>query len=202
MRPQRCSEFALRDKALNVLMVGCERFDEFGDAIRLSGRGHSVIVVNPLESVAARRFANAGGTFIRSTIERLPLTLGPFDLICESYPYTVARVEGFCEGTPCPVWLSARALRAYATPRLRLLAPGARWIVFTESPGFARALRSTVPRDQVFQQNFSVRIVPLTSDEAPQSSYPRLTTRFKVIVQRRPAESRLASRVPAKTDPV
>jgi hypothetical protein len=182
-----------------VLMVGCERFDEFEDAIRLSVRGDSVIVVNPRESVAARRFVNAGGTFVRSKIERLPVTFGPFDLICESYPYTVARVEEVCSGAPCPMWLSARAIRAYAAPRLRHLAPGGRWIVFTESPGFARALRAMVSRNKSIGRNFSVRMVPLTTDEAPQSAYPGLTTRFRVIFLRRPAEPRPASRAPAET---
>jgi hypothetical protein len=198
MQPQCCSKCAARGKALNVLMIGSERRDEFRDATRLCKRGHSVIVVNPRESVSARRFANAGGTFIRRTIERLPLPLGPFDLICESYPYTVARVECFCEDTPCPVWSSARAIRAYAMPRLRRLAPDGRWVVFTESPGFACALRSIVPRDGIIQQKFSVRIVSLTNAEAPQSLYPRLTTRFKVIVQRHPAESHRTSSVLAR----
>ena len=198
MQPQRCSTFAARAKALNVLMVGSERRDEFQDAMRLCGLGHSVIVVNPREGASARRFANAGGTFIRKTIERLPLALGPFDLICESYPYTVARVECFCEEVPCPVWSSTLAMRAYAMPRLRRLAPGGRWIVFTESPGFACALRSIVPRDSIIQQNFSVRIVPLTNAEAPQSLYPRLSTRFKVICRRHPAESHRNSSVPAR----
>jgi hypothetical protein len=198
MQPQCCSTFAARAKALNVLMVGSERLDEFQDAMRLCKLGHSVVVVNPREGASARRFANAGGTFIRKTIERLPLPLGPFDLICESYPYTVARVECFCEDTPCPVWSSARGIRAYAMPRLRRLAPRGRWIVFTESPGFACALRSIVPRDSIIQQNFSVRIVPLTNAEAPQSLYPRLTTRFKVIFQRHPAESHRTNSVPAR----
>jgi hypothetical protein len=180
-------------------MIGSERFDEFADAVRLGGRGHSVSVINPRKSAAARRFVNAGGTFIQTTIERLSGTLGLFDLICENYPYTVARVEGVCEDDPCPMWLSTRAMRAYAMARLRHLAPRGRWIVFTESPGFARALRSTVCRDQVMRRKFSVRIVLLTGDEAPRSSYPQLSTRFQVIFQRRPAELRRISGLPART---
>jgi hypothetical protein len=188
-----------RSKTLKVLMVGTERPDEFADAIRLARRGHSVIVVNPRESIAARRFANAGGSFIQSTIERLPLTFDPFDLICENYPFTVARVKGVCEDNPCPMWLSARAMRAYAMARLRHLAPRGRWIVFTESPGFVRALRSMVHHDPGIQRNFNIRIVPLKPDEAPRSSYPRLSTRFKVIFQRRPDELRQANGLPATT---
>jgi hypothetical protein len=185
---QCCSHFLPRHPVQNVLILGAERPDEFADAVRLARYGHSVIVVNPRESIAARRFANAGGSFIRSTIERLPLTLGPFDLICENYPYTVAQVEGVCEDDPCPVWLSARAIRAYAVARLRHLAPDGRWILFTESPGFARALRSIVHRDPVIQSNFSSRIAQVRAGAAPPSSYPRLATRFKVVFQRYPTD--------------
>jgi hypothetical protein len=166
-----------------VLMVGSERSDEFADATQVLARGHNVTVVNPRESPAAFRFAGRGGTFIRCPIERLPLTLGPFDVICENYPFTVARVEGVCEDGLCPVWLSARLMHAYAMARLRHLAPGGRWILFTESPGFARALRSIVRRDLGIRRNFNIRIVPLTNGESPRSLYPRLTTRFKVILQ-------------------
>jgi hypothetical protein len=193
IRKQRCSNFASRAKALNVVIVGAERSDEFADAVRLARLGCNVIVVNPRERVAARRFANAGGIFIQSDIEQLPSMFGPFDLICESYPFTVARVEGVCEDNPCPMWLSARVMRAYTMARLRHLAPGGRWILFTESPGFARALRSIVRRDLGIQCTFNIRIVLLKTDEAPRSSYPHLRTRFKVIIQRHPAELRLSS---------
>lgn len=186
---QCCSHFLPRHPIQNVLILGAERPDEFADAVRLARCGHSVIVVNPRESIAARRFANAGGSFIQSAIERLPSTLGLFDLICENYPYTVARVEGVCEDDPCSMWLSARAMRAYAMARLRHLAPHGRWIVFTESPGFAGALRSLLHRHKGIGHNFSVRIVPLTRDEAPRSSYPDLSTRFQLIFQRRPAQA-------------
>ena len=198
MNAQRCSDFAPRAGSLNVLMVGAERLDEFADAMRLVRQSHKVVVVNPRASLAARSFAKDGGTFVPTTIECLPLAFGSFDLICESYPYTVARVEGVCEEDPCPLWLSARAMRAYAKARLRYLAPGGRWIVFTESPGFAGALRSIVHRDQAIRRNFSFRVVRLITDEAPQSSYPRLPTRFKVILQRHPAESHRTSSVPAR----
>jgi hypothetical protein len=190
---------AARSRALNVLMVGSERSDEFAAAVRLAERGHSVIVINPRQSGAARQFANTGGRFIRTTIEQLPLVVGPFDLICESYPFTVARVKGICEDHPCPMWLSARTIHSYAMARLRHLAPRGRWIVFTESPGFAGALRSLAYRDKGIRCKFSVRIVPLASDEAPPSSYPHLSTRFQVIFQRRSAEPRLKNGVPART---
>jgi hypothetical protein len=185
-----------------VLMIGCERLDEFRDAMRLWRRGHSVIVVNPWESAAARRFVNAGGTFIRIKIERLPMTFGPFDVICESYPYTVVPVEGVCRGVPCPLWISARAIRAYAAPRLRHLAVNGRWIIFTESPGFACALRAIVSRGKSIARNFIARVVPLTTDEAPWSAYPHLNTRFRVVFQRRPAEWCRASRADTKTAPL
>jgi hypothetical protein len=194
-----CSNFAQRYRALRVLMIGSERSEELADAVRLAERGHNVIVVNPRQSGAARRFADTGGRFIRITIERLPLTLGPFDLICESYPFTVERVKGVCEDDSCPVWLSAGAMGAFAMARLRHLAPRGRWIMFTESPGFAGALRSLVHRDKGIKRNFTIRIVPLTGDEAPRSSYPHLSTRYQVIFQRRPGESRRANSLPART---
>ena len=195
---QCCSDFLPQSLVQNVLLVGAERSDEFADAMRLVRQGHKVVVVNPHASLAARSFAKDGGTFVPTTIEYLPIAFGSFDLICENYPYTVARVEGVCEENPCPVWLSARAMRAYAMARLRYLALGGRWIVFTESPGFAGALRSIVHRDQAIRRNFSFRIVRLITDEAPQSSYPRLASRFKVILQRHPAESHRTSSVPAR----
>lgn len=198
IRSQRCSDFAARTAALNLLIIGAERSDEFADAKRLVHQGHKVVAVNPYASLAARNFAKGGGTFVHTTIECLPLVFGSFDLICENYPYTVARVEGVCEENPCQLWLGARAMRAYAVARLRYLAPGGRWIVFTESPGFADALRSIVHRDQAIRRNFSCRIVRLIADEAPQSSYPRLPSRFKVILQRHPAESYRTGSVAAR----
>ena len=198
MNAQCCSDFATRTAALKVLVVGAERSDEFADAMRLVRRGHKVVVVNPHTSRAAGSFAKDGGTFVRTTIECLPPALGSFDLICENYPYTVARIKGVCRDSPCPMWLSARAIRAYAMARLRYLAPGGRWIMFTESPGFADGLRAIVRGDYSIRRAFSLRIVRLISDEAPQSSYPRLTTRFKVILRRRFAASRRSSSEPAR----
>jgi hypothetical protein len=186
---QLCSRFAPRNRRQsNVLIVGAERWDEFTDAGLLGDGSHRVIVANPRETFAAKRFVTEGGTFIQSTIERLPSKLGPFDLICENYPYTVARVKGVCHEKPCPIWLSKREVRAYARARLKHLAPNGRWILFTESPGFACALRSVGRTDETIRRNFTIRIVRLTNQEAPPSSYPRLVTRFKLVFQRRPVK--------------
>src|ERR1700756_4696377 len=99
---QLFSDFLPQSLGQKVLLVGAERPDEFADAMRLVRRGHEVVVVNPRASLAARGFAKDGGTFVRTTIECLPLALGSFDLICENYPYPVARVKGVCEEDPCP----------------------------------------------------------------------------------------------------
>jgi hypothetical protein len=195
---QLSSDFLPQSPAQKVLLVGAERSDEFANARWFERQGHKVVVVNPHASPAALRFIKGGGAFFRTVIECLPLALGSFDLICENYPYTVARVEGVCEEDPCPLWLSARTMRAYARARLRYLAPGGQWIVYTESPGFAGALRSIVHGDRAIRRNFRFRIVRLISDEAPPSSYPSLSTRFKVILQRHPAKSHRTSRVPAR----
>jgi hypothetical protein len=195
-RRQCCSDFSSLRRVRNVLLVGAERPDEFADAMRLVRQGHKVMVVNPHASLSARNFAKDGGTFVRTTIECLPFALGLFNLICENYPYTVARVKGVCEEDPCPVWLSTRAMRAYAMARLKRLAPRGRWIAFTESPDFAKALRSFVHQEPDIRRNFSVRIVSLTGDGAPRSAYPYLTTRFRLIFRRHPPKSRRTS-IPA-----
>src|SRR5262249_7338744 len=156
-------------------------------------------VANPHVSLAARRFANAGGIFLQMPIERLPLAFGPYDVICENYPFTLTQTEGVCDQDPCPVWLSPTAMRAYMMARLKRLAPRGRWIVFTESPGFANALRSMVHHDRTIRRNFAVRINPLTSEEAPRSSYPHLTTRFQAIIQRHCEKlHRVETSVPAR----
>jgi hypothetical protein len=198
---QLCSRFTLRNgRRTNVLIIGAERWDEFKDAELIGDRSHRVIVANPRETAAAKQFLTEGGSFIRSTIERLPAKLGPFDLIRESYPYTVGRVTGVCDEQPCPMWLSRREVRAYAVARLKHLAPNGRWIVFTESPGFACALRSIGRNDEVLWRHFNVRFVRLPKWQAPPSSYPHLTTRFKLIFQRLPVKrSRAMDRLHRKT---
>src|SRR6516162_9466029 len=117
-----CSDLVVQGAAQRVLFVGAERWDEFAEAIDLVWRGHSVIVVNPRKSHSARAFQVAGGSFVQSTIEKLEPSLGPFDLICEHYPFTITRVCGICERTPCTIWHNVHALRAYAMPRLKRLA--------------------------------------------------------------------------------
>jgi hypothetical protein len=171
-----------------VLIIGAERWDEFKDAELIGDRSHRVIVANPRETAAAKQFRTEGGSFIRSTIERLPAKLGPFNLICENYPYTVARVAGVCHEQPCPMWLSRREVRAYAMARLKHLAPNGQWIVFTESPGFTGALRSIGRNDETIRRHFSVRVVRLTKRQAPPSSYPHLTSRFKVVFKKLPVK--------------
>jgi hypothetical protein len=188
-RRQCCSDFLPLRRIRKVLLVGAERPEEVADAVRLLRQGHKVVLVNPHVSVAARNFAKNGGTLVRATIECLPFAFGLFDLICENYPYTVARVEGVCEENPCPVWLSPRVIRAYAMERLKRLAPRGRWIAFTESLDFARALRSFIHRNPDIQRNYSVRIASLAGDEAPRSDYPYLATRFRLIFQRHPPRS-------------
>jgi hypothetical protein len=188
-RRQCCSDFLPLRRIRKVLLVGAERPDEVADAVRLLRQGHKVVLVNPRVSLAARSFAKNGGRVVRATIECLPAALGLFDLICENYPYTIARIKGVCEENPCPVWLSPRVIRAYAMERLNRLAPRGRWIAFTESPDFARALRSFVHRNPEIQRNYSVRIGSLAGDEAPRSAYPYLATRFRLIFQRRPPQA-------------
>jgi hypothetical protein len=185
---QLCSRFTLRNgRRSNVLIIGAERWDEFKDA-ELIDDTHRVIVANPRETAAARQFVTEGGSLIRSTIERLPAKLGSFDLICENYPYTVARVAGVCHEQPCPIWLSRREVRAFAMARLKRLAPNGQWILFTESPGFSCALRSISRHDEAIRRHFNVRVVRLPKRQAPPSSYPHLTTRFKLIFQRLPVK--------------
>jgi hypothetical protein len=185
---QLCSRFTLRNgRRSNVLIIGAERWDEFKDA-ELIDDTHRLVVANPRETAAARRFVTEGGSLIRSTIERLPAKLGPFDLICENYPYTVARVAGVCHDEPCPIWLSRREVRAFVIARLKRLAPNGQWIVFTESPGFTCALRSIGRNDEAIRRHFNVRVVRLPKWQAPPSSYPHLITRFKLIFQRLPVK--------------
>ena len=169
-------------------MVGAERSDELADARQMVVKGHRVTVVNPRETAAVASFVRQGGTFVRKTIQRLPSNLGPFDLICENYPYTVARVAGVCDEEPCPIWLSTREARAYATARLKHLAPNGRWVLFTESSGLTCALRSIGRSDHVIRRNFTIRAVRLTDRQSPPSIYPHLATRFKLTFQRFPVK--------------
>jgi hypothetical protein len=196
---QVCSRFTpLNGRRRNVLIIGAERWDEFKDA-ELIGDTHRVTVANPRKTAAAKRFVTEGGSLIRSTIERFPAKLGPFDLICENYPYTVARVAGVCHEQPCPIWLSRREIRACAMARLKHLAPNGQWIIFTESPGFACALRWIGRNDEMIRRHFNVRVVRVAKQQAPPSSYPHLTTRFKLIFYKLSVKRSRTTGWPART---
>jgi len=169
-RRQRCSDFEYSETAKRVLLVGAERPDEFRDAIRLLLRGHEVAVVNPRVTQAARIFHNEGGWFIPSRIEQLSRALGDFDLICENYPYPSGR-----HFVPA---------RAFARARLARLARGGRWLVFTESPRYARELKAAV-EEGLGGANFRVRVSRVPADLAPASSYPPVSRRFRLIFERR-----------------
>jgi hypothetical protein len=184
MRNRCCSDFVEQRPAQTVLFVGAERWDEFAQAIDLASCGHDVTVVNPRKSLAARAFQAAGGSFVQSMISKLPSTLGPFDIVCEHYPFTITRVRRVCERNPCTIWRSLRALRAYAMPRLRQLVEGGRWVIFTESPGLPKALHLLVQSDPTLRRNFTSQILRLNDAHAPSSKYPILSTRFLVILRR------------------
>jgi hypothetical protein len=170
-RRQRCSDFQCNAFPKRVLLVGAERPDEFRDAIRLLRQGHEVAVVNPRASAAAHIFQRAGGWFIPARVEQLPRALGKFDLICENYPY--------------PSGHHMVPARAFARARLARLARGGRWILFTESPRYARALQAAVEHEPDGGK-FSVRVWRVAQELAPASSYPPVRTRFRLIFERRP----------------
>jgi hypothetical protein len=154
-----------------VLFVGAERADEFADAMRLAGQGHDVIVINPRETYAAKAFRRAGGTFVRARIEQLPPACCRFDLICENYPYPSGR-----HYVPP---------RAFAVTRLSRLAPGGRWVLFTEAARYATLLKAVGDYDEVVQRRFRVGLSSLSSREAPRSAYPSAGTRFRLVFERR-----------------
>lgn len=171
-------------RRVSILAVGPERPEEFAAASRLACNCNRVVVVNPRRTDAARRFVRSGGNFVQAPVQDLPKQLGPFDLVFENYPFTVGLVEGVCEQDPCPFWLSSRAVSDYAVPRLRQLATGGRWVLWTESPGLARAIRHLVRTDPSMSRRFAVRINSTTPRHAPRSAYPHLQTRFRVMIQR------------------
>jgi hypothetical protein len=153
-----------------VLLLGAERMDEFADAMRLVRHGHDVMVINPRETGAARAFRQAGGTFLRARIEQLPRGCCSFDVICENYPYPSGR-----HYVPP---------RAFAFARLARLAPGGRWVLFTESPRYATLLKAVGDYDVVVQRRFRAGLTSLSSSEAPPSAYPSTGSRFRLIFQR------------------
>ncbi len=170
-RRLRCSEAMRGQQPQNVLFVGAERPDEFTDALRLARQGHQVAVVNPRATAAARVYKARGGSFLRTSIESLPSTWTDFDLICENYPYPRAR--------------RFEPARAYVVSRLTRLAPGGRWIVITEHPRFAAALRAAAAHDDAIRQEFTVRLSELSPWWAPLSGYVRRNTRFRLVFMKR-----------------
>jgi hypothetical protein len=170
-RAQRCSDFVSRCTTQTVLFVGAEREDEFADATRLLCQGHGVMVINPRETPAARAFRRAGGTFVRSRIELLPPACCHFDVICENYPYPSGR-----QYVPP---------RAFAVVRLARLAPGGRWVLFTEAARYASLLKAVGDYDRAIQRWFRVGLSSLSPGEAPPSAYPSAGTRFRLIFERR-----------------
>jgi hypothetical protein len=169
-RSQRCSDFASPCATQSVLFVGAERAGEFADAMRLVGDGHDVIVINPRETAAARAFRRSGGTFLRARVEELPTACCHFDVICENYPYPSGR-----HYVPP---------RDFALARLARLAPGGRWVLFTEAARYATLLKAVGDYDAI-QRRFRVRLASLPPSAAPPSAYPSAGTRFRLIFERR-----------------
>jgi hypothetical protein len=157
---------------LNVLFVGAERTDEFETALRLLSCGHNIIAVNPRETPAAMKFQQAGGTFLRGRIEELS-TRGycGFNLILENYPYPSGR----------------HYVRppAFALARLARLAPGGKWILYTESSRFASLLKTAVQHSPLLTNRFRLRVAKIPLDAAPPSDYPQIDTRYRLILERR-----------------
>ena len=170
-RPKRCSDFLPGHPARNVLFVGAERSDEFADAMGLDGEGHVVTVVNPRLTFAAKAFQARDGRFVPLRVEHLPAAAGRFDVICENYPYPLRHYSG--------------PAKRFALARLTRLAPGGRWILHTESPRFATALKALADFDADVARGFSVRASSLSPQQAPPSLYPPVNTRFRLIFQRR-----------------
>jgi hypothetical protein len=167
---QHCSDIAADRGARRVLFVGTERPDEFADAMRLACRGHCVLVVNPRKTAAAAAFRRKGGRFIQTRIEQLPHGVAAFDVICEYYPYPSGR--------------NYVPPRPFALARLSRLAPGGRWVLFTESPRFATLLRAVADYDPAAQGTFRVSLSPVSTDEAPPSTYPPVSTRLRLVFER------------------
>ena len=154
-----------------MLFVGAERPDEFANAMRLHREGHDVIVVNPRETAAGRAFRRAGGTFLRARVEQLPRAYCRFDVICENYPYPSGR-----HYVPP---------RDFALMRLALVAPGGRWVLFTESARYATLLKAVADYDGAIRRMFRASLASLSPSSAPPSSYPSSTTRFRLTFKKR-----------------
>jgi hypothetical protein len=160
-----------------VLFVGVERPDEFADIWRLACRGHDVMAVNPRETDAARSFRARGGNFVRARIEDLPQEHCRFDVVCENYPYPSGR-----HYVPP---------RPFALARMSRLAPGGRWILFTESARFASLLKAVGDNDTPGGE-YQATLASVHSVAAPPSAYPPVDSRFRLIVERQGAICRRA----------
>lgn len=166
-----CASAVLPRQYLRVLLVGAETAQEFREALRLTSRGHQVLVVNPRETDAAWNYRVAFGHFLPVRIEDLPRQCGGFDLILENYPYPSGR--HYVQPLP------------FARARLSRLAHGGRWIVYTESARYASLLQASVAYYPRLAERFSVRRTTVPLDAAPPSSYPQLDTRFLLVFKRR-----------------
>jgi hypothetical protein len=167
---QCCSSFVVPSPRQNVLIIGAERPDEFADALRMTCLGHSVTVVNPRETFAAREFKRKGGTFIQGRVEELPPACRCFDVICENYPYPSG------ENYVPPL--------AFAEARLSRLPRGGRWILFTEAVKFATLLKAVTDFDENLPGKFSCALSRVSPHLAPPSIYPPGDTRFRLIFKR------------------
>jgi hypothetical protein len=154
-----------------VLFVGAERPDEFADAVRVAGRGHQVMVINPRQTLAATRFLDAGGTFVRARIEQLPPGCCRFDIIYENYPYPSGR--------------NYVPPRPFVLRRLARLAPRGRWILFTESARLASLLKAVGDHDVPVQRRYRVTLSSVPIGGAPPSHYPPTASRYRLQFERR-----------------
>jgi hypothetical protein len=167
---QCCSSFLGSCPPQNVLIVGAERSDEFADALWMICLGHSVTVVNPRETLAAREFKRKGGTFIQGRVEELPLACRCFVVICENYPYPSG--QHYVPPTD------------FAEARLSRLSRGGRWILFTEAVRFATLLKAVADFDENLPGKFSCAMSRMPLYQAPPSTYPPGETRFRLIFTR------------------
>jgi hypothetical protein len=72
----------------------------------------------------------------------------------------------------------------FTRARLGRLARGGRWILFTESLRYARALKAAV-ENALEGAKFNVRVSRVSQHRAPASSYPPVDARFRLIFERR-----------------
>lgn len=168
---QRCSSFASLAPPRSVLLIGPERPDEFADALWLARQGHNVTVVNPKETSASKKYMKEGGIFVRARVEELPRICSRFHLICENYPY--------------PSGEQYVPPRAFALARLSRLAPGGRWVLFTEAVRFATLLKGVVDYNDDLRSQFSCSFSSLSPCQAPPSAYPPTDTRLRLVFKRR-----------------